>query len=77
MGIYLLFPTLKSVQMFGGKCSRYSEERSLVLGKLLNGRDWQRVSIKRTEVAEGGNMDGETITAREIQSMCAFETPEV
>lgn len=74
MGIYLHFPTLKSVQMFGGKCSRCSEERSLVLGKLLNGRDWQRVLIKRTEVAEG---DGETLTAREMQSMCACETPAV
>ena len=41
----------------------------MVLGKLLNGRDWRRVLIKRTEVAEGGNMDRETLTVREMQSM--------
>ena len=47
-------------------CSKYSEERSLVLSKLLNGRGWQRVLIKWTRVTEGGDKDGETLTAREM-----------
>ena len=58
-------------------CSKCSEERSLVLGKLSNGRGWQRVLIKWTRVTEGSDMDGETLTARQMQDMCDFEAPEV
>lgn len=49
----------------------------MVLGKLLNGRGWQRVLIKWTRVTEGSDMDGETLTARQMQDMCDFEAPEV
>ena len=57
--------------------SECSEERSLVLSKLLSGRGWQRVLIKWTRVTEGSDMDEETLTARQMQDMCDFEAPEV
>ena len=49
----------------------------MVLGKLFNGRGWQRVLIKWTRVTEGSDMDRETLTARQMQDMCDFVAPEV